>query len=123
MPRRALLVALACSAGCGHNGDAALGAALFAVTAVAASAGQAVLDDYQRHGGGSDYDPSEVDENGRPARLIQRVACPGFDRSYKLLCVSLRECYFEKNDGTIVHCPEGRCAEVPPALDAWCRGD
>jgi hypothetical protein len=119
MRRFALSMVLVLGLGaCGnqHAQNLAALAGLYAAGALASAIVDAAIHEGDR------MDTNEVDEHGRPARLRARVRCAGDDRSYKLLCVAARDCYFERNDGTIVHCDAPGCPDVPPALDAWCQG-
>jgi len=64
----------------------------------------------------------EVDDLGRRSYLVARCRCTA-DRSYKLLCVTHDDCYFENNDARIFHCETRDCSQTPPELLRWCRGD
>jgi hypothetical protein len=126
MTRLVLLCALvgsACNSRDAHDHDAALFAALFTAGWLA----KTVLDICNEHDcipprRAPDAD-DEVDDRGRRAHLIERVRCAGENRSYKRLCVSPGDCYFERNDATIVRCAASTCDEVPRELAGWCRGE
>jgi hypothetical protein len=98
--------------------DAAAAAAIFALASLFAGA----VDKAAREcGGNARVSSDEMDDRGRRAKLKQRVRCAGFDRSYKQLCVTDSDCYYERNDGRIVRCAEGDCSEPPSALVDWCN--
>lgn len=65
----------------------------------------------------------EVDDHGRRSQLVERVRCPGGDRSYKLLCLKHDDCYFENNEARIFRCQTRNCDPTPSELLRWCRGD
>jgi hypothetical protein len=111
--RTLLLLVVLVSTGCGYL--------LVGTGALIYKGVQEEIDDNERAAAAKEPH-YEVDVHGRRALLVARRRCPE-DRSYKLLCITSDDCYFESNELRLFRCDTGECKTTPPELVRWCRGD